>query len=58
MNDKFLSRKFIMAIIIFVIVLVYFTFGKISEENFIHVLFTVYGLYVGGNVTTKFLRKE
>jgi hypothetical protein len=47
-----------MAIIIFVIVLVYFTFGKISEENFIQVLFTVYGLYVGGNVTTKFLRKE
>ena len=58
MKKKFLSRKFIMSLVILGITLIYFSLGKISEDGFLHTLMTIYGLYVGGNVTTKFLKKE
>ena len=58
MKKKFLSRKFIMSLVILGITLIYFSLSKISEDGFLQTLMTIYGLYVGGNVTTKFLKKE
>lgn len=56
MKEKLSSRKFLMSLFIFVITLVLFVFGKISEDGFLQTLMTVYAIYVGGNISTKFIK--
>jgi hypothetical protein len=55
---KLSSRKFIMAIAILAIAIIYFSIGKLTENTFAEILFTIYGIYAGANVTTKFLTKK
>jgi len=45
-----------MSLFIFAITLVLFVFGKISEDGFLQTLMTVYAIYVGGNISTKFIK--
>lgn len=47
-----------MAIAILAIAIIYFSIGKLTENTFAEILFTIYGIYAGANVTTKFLTKR
>ena len=55
---KLKSRKFILSVIIFIITIVLFLANKLSEDGFLQTLMTIYAIYVGGNVTTKFIQRK
>jgi hypothetical protein len=63
MTDKFKSRKFIVWIVATVLYCIMLTLGFVTKDTKLAIEFTQYWgfismLYLGGNVTQKFLLKD
>ena len=52
--DKLTSRKFILAKLLTVIFTFLVWFGKVSSDDYINATMTLFGIYSGANVATKF----
>ena len=52
--DKLTSRKFILAMLFTVIFTFLIWFGKVSSDDYINAMMTLFGIYSGSNVVTKF----
>jgi len=52
--DKLTSRKFILAMLLTVIFTCLIWFGKIGSDDYINAMMTLFGIYSGANVVTKF----
>ena len=55
---KLKSRKFWFAIALTVLFIVMKWFGKLDDDNFVQAVLTLFGIYSGANVATKFTKKE
>ena len=51
---KLTSRKFILAMLFTVIFTFLIWFGKVSSDDYINAMMTLFGIYSGANVVTKF----
>lgn len=51
---KLKSRKFWFAIALTVLFIVMKWFGKLDDDNFVQAVLTMFGIYSGANVVTKF----
>jgi len=56
--EKLTSRKFWFAIALSVLLVVLLWYGKIQSNDFIEALMTLFGIYSGANVITKFAPKR
>ncbi len=52
--DKLTSRKFILAVLLTVIFTFLIWFGKVPSDDYINAMMTLFGIYSGANVVTKF----
>ena len=52
--DKLTSRKFILAMLLTVIFTFLIWFGKVSSDDYSNAMMTLFGIYSGSNVATKF----
>ena len=52
--DKLTSRKFILAMLFTAIFTFLVWFGKVSSDDYINAMMTLFGIYSGANVVTKF----
>lgn len=55
MNDKLKSRKLWLTIILMGIFSFMAWFDKLDSENYIQAMLTLFGIYSGANVLTKFV---
>lgn len=49
-KERFISRKFILAMVIFVVITLLFWFGKLDQDGFVQILIWNFAIYSGGNV--------
>ena len=56
MDEKWKSRKFLLALLLIVAFFLLKIFEKIDNENFSHVIIALFGIYCGSNVASKFTR--
>jgi hypothetical protein len=51
---KLKSRKFILSLVLMGVFTLMVWFGKLDTENYMQGMLTLYGVYAGANVATKF----
>lgn len=56
--QKLKSRKFWLAIILTAIFIIMKWFNKLDDSNFMQGILTLFGIYAGANVVTKFTPKQ
>lgn len=55
--QKLTSRKLWLALVLMVVFTVLLWFGKLDTENYTQSILTLFGIYSGANVLTKFVSK-
>ncbi|EKF49543.1 hypothetical protein H17ap60334_05007 [Thermosipho africanus H17ap60334] len=55
--QKLTSRKLWLALVLMVVFTVLLWFGKLDTENYTQSILTLFGIYSGANVLTKFVAK-
>lgn len=54
MEEKYKSRKFILALVLIAVVIVLKWFEKLDNNNFANLLVAFFAVYCGSNVASKF----
>jgi len=55
-EEKWKSRKFILALLLIAAFFALKIFNRIDNDNFSHVIIALFGIYCGSNVASKFTK--
>ncbi|MEM4546839.1 MAG: hypothetical protein QW328_08790 [Nitrososphaerota archaeon] len=58
MEEKYKSRKFILALVLIAVVIVLKWFEKLDNNNFANLLVAFFAVYCGSNVASKFTQNH
>jgi hypothetical protein len=57
MEEKWKSRKFILALLLMAVVIILRWFDRIDNNNFANLLIALFGIYCGSNVVSKYTQR-
>jgi len=57
MEEKWKSRKFILALLLMAVVIILRWFDRIDNDNFANLLIALFGIYCGSNVVSKYTQR-